>query len=61
MALYYRRHPPRDVVDMDADMIVRMDATKREEAVGDLLEGDVALSATVAARHWDQFTEGTAR
>jgi hypothetical protein len=46
---------------MDADMIVRMDATKREEAVGDLLEGDVELSVTVAARHWDQFTDGAAR
>jgi len=48
-------------VDVGVDMIVPMDATKREEAVGDLLEGDVELSVTVAARHSDQFTDGAAR
>jgi hypothetical protein len=48
-------------VDVGDDMIVPMDAAKREEAVGYLLEEDVELLVAVAARHWDQFTNGAGR
>jgi hypothetical protein len=44
-----------------AGMTVPMDAEKREEAVGYLLGESVELWVTVAARHWDQFTNGAAR
>ena len=48
-------------MDVGDDMIVPMDPAKREDAVGYLLEEDVELLVTVAARHWDQFTQGARR
>jgi hypothetical protein len=48
-------------VDVGDDMIVPTDEAKREDAVTYLREEDVELSVTIAARHWDQFTNGAGR
>ena len=48
-------------MDVGDDMIVPMGAAKREEAVGYRLEEEIELLVTLAARHRDQFTNGTGR